>query len=169
MSRGFVKEDDQEEAPFVAPRAALPEGVINYVTPLGYQDLLKEKEVLEAERKNNTQENETERRRANMLVDAKLKGLMERINSAHILDLEKQPKDEIRFGASVTFKNLSGPMKGKSMQLQIVGVDEADVQKQKIAFVSPLAKAAMGAKVGEEFVLQLGSEARSLRVESIRY
>jgi transcription elongation factor GreB len=32
MSRGFVKEDDQEETPIVPPRADLPEGVVNYVT-----------------------------------------------------------------------------------------------------------------------------------------
>ena len=32
MSRGFVKEDDQEEIPIVPPRANLPEGVPNYVT-----------------------------------------------------------------------------------------------------------------------------------------
>jgi len=35
MSRGFVREDDQEEAPFIAPRAALPAGAVNYVTPRG--------------------------------------------------------------------------------------------------------------------------------------
>jgi transcription elongation factor GreB len=39
MSRGFVKEDDQEEAPIIPPRAALPNGVTNYVTPNGLQEL----------------------------------------------------------------------------------------------------------------------------------
>ena len=46
MSRGFVKEEDQEEAPFIPPRAALPPGVTNYVTPQGYQELIKEREDL---------------------------------------------------------------------------------------------------------------------------
>ena len=35
MSRGFVKEDDQEEIPIVPPRADLPDGVTNYVTQVG--------------------------------------------------------------------------------------------------------------------------------------
>jgi len=46
MSRGFVKEDDQEEIPLVPPRANLPEGVTNYVTQSGMDALLVEKENL---------------------------------------------------------------------------------------------------------------------------
>jgi transcription elongation factor GreB len=38
MSRGFVKEDDQEET-IVPPRADLPEGVVNYVTQGGMDEL----------------------------------------------------------------------------------------------------------------------------------
>lgn len=44
MSRGFVKEGDQEETPIIPPRAALPAGATNYVTPTGM-------ELLQAERK----------------------------------------------------------------------------------------------------------------------
>jgi len=40
MSRGFVKEDDQEEVPMVPPRAYLPQGVPNYVSPSGMNELL---------------------------------------------------------------------------------------------------------------------------------
>ena len=46
MSRGFVKEDDQEEIPIVPPRADLPEGVANYVTQVGMNELLAEKQML---------------------------------------------------------------------------------------------------------------------------
>jgi transcription elongation factor GreB len=49
MSRAFVNEDDQRETPFVAPRADLPEGVPNYVTPEGMEALLAEKESLLSE------------------------------------------------------------------------------------------------------------------------
>ncbi len=51
MSRGFVKEEDQEEAPFIPPRAALPPGVTNYVTPQGHRQLLEERETLEKQQK----------------------------------------------------------------------------------------------------------------------
>ncbi len=40
MSRGFVKEDDQEEVPMVPRRAYLPEGVTNFVTPNGYESTI---------------------------------------------------------------------------------------------------------------------------------
>lgn len=43
MSRGFVKEDDQEEVPIVPQRAFLPVGIPNFVTPAGMEQLLSEK------------------------------------------------------------------------------------------------------------------------------
>jgi len=49
MSRGFVKEGDQEETPIIPPRAALPNGATNYVTPTGMQLLLNERKQLEQE------------------------------------------------------------------------------------------------------------------------
>lgn len=42
MSRGFVKEGDQEDIPIVPPRAYLPDGTINYVTQAGMNELLAE-------------------------------------------------------------------------------------------------------------------------------
>ena len=42
MSRGFIKEGDQEEIPMVPPRAYLPEGVPNYVTKEGLAALNEE-------------------------------------------------------------------------------------------------------------------------------
>jgi transcription elongation factor GreB len=51
MSRGFVKEDDQEETPIVPPRADLPEGVVNYVTQGGMDELLNEKQELISEKR----------------------------------------------------------------------------------------------------------------------
>ncbi len=50
MSRGFVKEGDQEEIPMVPPRAYLPDGVVNYVTRTGMDQLLEERERLTDER-----------------------------------------------------------------------------------------------------------------------
>jgi hypothetical protein len=54
MSRGFVNEDDQEEIPFVPPRADLPAGVTNYVTQFGMDALLYEKQMLIDERDQQT-------------------------------------------------------------------------------------------------------------------
>ena len=169
MSRGFVKEEDQEEAPIIPPRAALPEGLTNYVTPAGYQALKDERLELEQQLRDNPEKRETERRRRQMLIDGKLRALDKRIASARIIDPAKQPQNEVRFGAQVRLKALSGPTRGKTMQVEITGVDEADVKKQKIAFVSPLAKAAAGCRAGEEFTLNLGAEERRFAVLEISY
>lgn len=164
MSRGFVKEEDQEEAPVIPPRAALPKGVNNYVTPKGYDLLLEEKEALETKQKNLSQNNETERRRASMEIDGRLQLLANRIQSARIIDLRKQPQDEIRFGAQVRFT------KGKqTLNFQIVGVDEADVKLHKISFTAPIAKALIGKKVGEEANFKLGSNIQKLNILAISY
>lgn len=164
MSRGFVKEDDQEEAPIIPPRAALPAGTTNYVTPKGLQELKQEEQELVDERSQLEIKDETELRRAQAVIDGKLKLLRERINTARLLDPKDQPKDEVRFGALVSLKQ-----NGNKQKFQIVGVDEADVKKQKIAFVAPIARAVTGKKVGETANFKLGEETRKLEILEISY
>ncbi len=166
MSRGFVKEGDQEEPPMIPPRASLPPGMTNYVTPEGYDQLIQEKEGLVAERTSLNEENERETRRKKTEIDGKLALLNERINSARVLDVNDQPKDEVRFGASVTYQMGS---KGPKTTLKIVGVDEANIKKKKVGFVAPIAKAMIGHKVGDDVVFSLGDEERKLKIKSIEY
>ncbi len=147
MSRGFVKEDDQEENPFVAPRAYLPEGVINFVTQTGMNMLLDERQKLLAEREGLTNNNENERRIASNFINAKLHLLDQRISGAQIVNSDEQPSDEIRFGALVTLKDNTS---GNVQTFQIVGVDEADISKGKVSFISPLAKILLNKKVGDQ-------------------
>lgn len=166
MSRGFVKEEDQEEPVLVPPRAAIPEGVTNYVTPNGLAELKKELKDLEFERAHVEAENDTEKRRSQSLIDGKINLLTERLNTARMLDPKDQPEDEIRFGAHVELKNVTS---GQVQEFQIVGVDEADIKKKKIAFVAPIAKAVTGKKVGEEIDFKLGNEVRKLKILRISY
>ena len=166
MSRGFVKEGDQEEPPIIPPRAALPAGQTNYVTPAGLEELKKEKQELEQERASIQAENETEKRRTQALIDGKLQLLNERLTSARLLKPEDQPADEVRFGASVEIENLGSKQK---QEFQIVGVDEADIKKKKIAFVAPVARALTGKKIGEIAEFKLGNETRKLKVLKISY
>jgi transcription elongation factor GreB len=164
MSRGFVKEDDQEEAPIIPPRAALPAGETNYVTPNGLKELKNEEEALIEERANLDKQNDTERRRAQAVIDGKLKLLRERISTARLLKPEDQPADEVRFGALVELLQ-----NGNKQEFQIVGVDEANVKKQKIAFVAPIARAVTGKKVGDKVDFKLGEETRKLEILKITY
>lgn len=164
MSRGFVKEDDQEEIPIVPPRADLPEGVTNYVTQIGMDELLEEKQSLIDEKENLEVTNESDRRIAVNHINAKLQLLLNRINTAKIIDIDQQPKDEVRFGARLTLIIGNNP---KLQHYQIVGVDEANIAKGKISFISPLAKALISKKVGEKAVLKIGNEERLFEIVDI--
>ena len=101
MSRGFVKEGDQEEFPMIPPRADLPPGTVNFVTEFGYGQLLAERDQMIHERDNTLISNENENRIAVNLINAKLQLLLDRISSAKIVNLAKQPKNIVRFGAEV--------------------------------------------------------------------
>jgi len=166
MSRGFVKEEDQEEPVLVPPRAAIPEGTINYVTNNGLAELKQELKDLEYERAHVQAENDTEKRRSQSLIDGKINLLTERLNTARLLKAEDQPEDEIRFGAHVKIENLDTK---QIQKFQIVGVDEADIKKNKIAFVAPIAQAITGKKVGEKVDFKLGTEIRKLKILKISY
>jgi transcription elongation factor GreB len=161
-----VKEDDQEDIPLVPPRAELPNGVINYVTPSGWDALLAEKQMLTDEKNQLTISSENEKRIALNHINAKLHLLNNRIAEAKIVDLKEQPQNEIRFGARVTFRAEAT----KTIQtFQIVGVDEADVAKGKLSFLSPLAKALINKKKGEKAVLKTGRDERVFEVIDIVY
>ncbi|MGO4821616.1 MULTISPECIES: GreA/GreB family elongation factor [unclassified Flavobacterium] len=166
MSRGFVNEDDQEEIPIVPPRADLPIAVTNYVTQVGMDALLEEKQALIDDREHLDRTNDKDRRIASNYITAKLQLLNERILTAVIIDLSKQPQDEIRFGATVTLKIGDSP---KLQKYQIVGVDEADIAKGKISFISPIAKILTNKKVGEKAVLKLAKEDRIFEIKDINY
>ena len=155
MSRGFVKEDDQEEIPIVPQRAYLPEGVTNFVTRAGMNQLLAEKQMLINEKDNLSSTSENEKRIALNYINAKLQLLNNRTAEARIVDLKEQPQNEIRFGAQVTLKTGGSD---NIQTFQIVGVDEADISKGKISFISPIAKTLINKKTGDKVVLKRAKE-----------
>ena len=152
MSRGFIKEGDQEEIPRVPMRAYLPQGVPNYVTKEGLEALKEELKALQSERIKAGDDYIT----ANF-IDATIKLLVDRINNAVEVDLSKSKKDTVSFGAWVRYNG---------RVVRIVGVDEADVNKGLISFISPIAKALIGKKVGDVIELK-GSE--RIKVEEVSF
>lgn len=166
MSRGFVREEDQEELPIVPYRADLPANVPNYVTEVGLNQLLAEKENLNKQREDSQQLNDNEKRIHVNFITAKIQLLSERIMSAKVIALEDQPKKEVRFGATVT---VAISDEKKPQTYQIVGVDEANVSKGKIAFTAPIAKMLIDKQVGEEAVLKLADRSRIFKIINISY
>ena len=166
MSRGFVKEDDQEEIPIVPQRAYLPEGVTNFVTRIGMDQLLAERQMLVNEKDNLSSGNENEKRIALNYINAKLHLLNNRIAEAKVVNPNVQPQNEIRFGALVTLKTKG---LGNIQTFQIVGVDEADISKGKISFISPLAKTLINKKTGDIVILKRTKEDTVFEIMDIAY
>lgn len=166
MSRGHVNEDDQEEIPLVPPRAFLPEGVTNYVTPTGMEELLAERLTLINERDHLNIKSEKEKRIQSNFINAKLQLLNERIAIAKLVELNQQSQNDIRFGATVSLKE--GNQKN-IQKYQIVGVDEADIAKGKISFISPLARILLNKKVGDTAILKLETKDRVFQILGISY
>jgi transcription elongation factor GreB len=166
MSRGFVKEDDQEEVPMVPQRAYLPEGVTNFVTPNGMDQLLAEKQMLVNEKNDLINTNENEKRIALNFINAKLQLLNNRIFGAKIVNLKEQPQNEIRFGAMITLKTGASE---KIQTFQIVGVDEADISNGKVSFISPIARVLINKKIGDKVILKQAMEDIVFEIINLSY
>lgn len=166
MSRGFVREGDQEEVPMVPQRAYLPKGVVNFVTREGMEQLLKEREDLIRERDTPDPANENEKRIAQNYLNAKLQLLNERIAEARVVEPGDKPPDQITFGATVTLINETT---GNMQIFRIVGVDEADIGKGKISFISPLARVLINKKSGDRVSLNRGNENIEFKIIEIEY
>lgn len=161
MSRGFVKEGDQEEVPMVPPRAFLPAGVVNYVTPAGFEQLQLERESLLQERDAiQSGGQESDARVMRNFINAKLELLEQRIKTAKVL--KPVTNGEIAFGS-----NISLSMNGNEMKLQITGVDEAASTKGKIPFTSPMAKALFGHHKGDFLDVQLPAGMRTIKILNV--
>ena len=161
MSRAFVKEDAQVDLELVPPRAPLPEGMPNWVTHCGWRMLLDEREAWQVER---------DRRQAEdgvvEALDERLDALSARIATARVVDTDVRD-GVVRFGATVAVADPSRLGAGETRRLTVVGVDEADPTTGRVAFVSPVARALLGARVGDEVSYEVAGRPRRLRVVAI--
>ena len=153
MSRGFVKEGDQEEVPMILPRAFLPSGVTNCVTPEGLRLLQDEMESLKEEWTAAGSNYVTKN-----YLDAKMRLLSERISSAVVIDTTKTNPDVVSFGMYVRYNDKT---------IRIVGVDEADASKGLISFLSPIAKALIGKKKGDKFEIKVPRGIETIEIQEV--
>jgi transcription elongation factor GreB len=163
MSRAFVKEPDEG-----APAEDLPERQIsehpNFVTPAGLEQLEDAVGRLET-RRLELLEQDGDPADELTYVDRDLRYFTARLESAVPVDMERQPRRKVAFGAAVT---LSQPG-GKRQTFTIVGEDEADLTEGKISYVSPLAEALMDARPGKTVLWRRPAGNIQLTVEEIDY
>jgi transcription elongation factor GreB len=150
MSRGFVKEDDLEHAGTDLPERPLSPHP-NYVTPLGWAELQSQAQNLDQERltlQSRKEEASAQQRLA--MIDRDLRYLSAKIQSAIVVDPSQQSTNTVLFGATVELEDENGDLQ----RFSIVGEDEADAGANKVSWVSPLARALLGHKLGDEVVWQ---------------
>jgi transcription elongation factor GreB len=102
-------------------------------------------------------------------IDSRIRFLTKRIDAAEVVDpAAKRPAaaaSRIFFGATVTYRDDSGT----DHTVSIVGVDEVDINRRYISWMSPLARALMKAAVGDRVVLRAPNKTEHLEVLDIDY
>jgi transcription elongation GreA/GreB family factor len=165
MSRAFVKEQEGDAIVDDLPeRRQSPHP--NYVTPQGLAQLERDRAVV-LEKRRQLIEHSEDIAKGEMLrhVERDLRYLDGRIERAIYVDPVNQPRNEVAFGAIV---GVLDEDEGRHT-FQIVGEDESNVTQGKVSWVSPLARALVGAHVGGIVTWERPAGDKVLRVISIRY
>lgn len=149
MSRAFVREDHDQEPVVVPPRAPLPEGTPNLVTPRGLAALEAERDELRAEKARVQEGGAQDAARRLTALREQLAELEHRIATAEVVHPPAEPDGKVRLGATVTTRAVEGKFAGEESRLTIVGVDEADLLEGRVAFTAPIAQALLGAGIGD--------------------
>jgi transcription elongation factor GreB len=99
-------------------------------------------------------------------IDRRLGYLAKVMKEARPVDPAAQPsREEVRFGATVELADEQDDRR----TLTIVGDDEADASAGCIGWSAPLARALIGARVGDERIVRLPAGEKSYEVMAIRY
>jgi transcription elongation factor GreB len=165
MSRGFVKEDDLEHA-----GTDLPERPVsthpNYVTPAGLAQLEAQAQALEQERLtlNHRKDDPTANQRFGV-IERDLRYISARLETAILVEPSQQDQHTVLFGAQVKVEDETGEIS----QFIIVGEDEANIAEHKVSYISPIARALIGRKVGDSVVWQRPAGNLQLDIIEIHY
>ncbi len=168
MSKAFTREsDDDLEMPVLRPRPPLPFGVKNYVTPDGEVRLRDEvTRLIQHERPQIAASGgDADAKRRLAVIDQRLLQLEESLSTAVVVPAPEPPWDHVRFGATVNVRDSHG----HADTYRIVGVDEMDVDRGWVSFLSPIAKALLNARLGGKVRFRFPSGEAQLEIVAISY
>ncbi|HWR93116.1 MAG TPA: transcription elongation factor GreA [Desulfobacterales bacterium] len=149
------------------------------VTPEGYAAIRRELENLKrVERPGNIRAIEEARAHGDLSENAEYAAAKDRQGfiEGRIIELEYKlaclevirpdnlPKDRAVFGSRVRLENLET---GQDVEYQLVGPDESDVNNGRISIASPLGKAILGRKPGDELVIDVPGGKRAYELVEI--
>jgi transcription elongation factor GreB len=154
----------------------------HYVTPHGFNAMLKEFKTLSREERPKLVEtvrwaasNGDRSENGDYIygkkrlreIDRRTRYLNKQIENAIVVDPQTQQQlTQVFFGATVTYEN---EQTNEKITIKIVGKDEALMEKNKISYISPVAKALLKAKVDDEVMVNTPSGKHFLMVLEISY
>lgn len=155
-------------------------GLKNYITPAGVARLKSELHKLLAQdrpelvkvvqwaasngdRSENADYTYGKRRLREM--DRRIRFLSQRLEAAEVVDPTAQKSDRVLFGATVRVAD----EEGRERVYRIVGIDETDVGKGRVSWISPIAKALLNSRVGDVVTVRTPGGEEELEIVSVRY
>jgi transcription elongation factor GreA len=85
-------------------------------------------------------------------IEGRISELEYKLANADVIEPDKLNKEKAVFGSRVLLENIET---GQDVEYQLVGPDESDIERGRISISSPLGKAILGKKPGDELVLQV--------------
>ncbi|HEX7777497.1 MAG TPA: transcription elongation factor GreB [Parvibaculum sp.] len=180
MSKAFTKETDEDDDERDAADA-LPAGVKNYITRKGFERLQEELRHLKRVERPKVVEtvawaagNGDRSENGDYIygkkrlreIDRRMRFLGKRLEIAEVVDPAQQKnRDRVFFGAAVTYANEAGEEK----TIRIVGVDEADLERGEVSWISPVARALLKAEEGDTVEVKTPTGPETIEVVKIEY
>lgn len=169
MSRAFVRESDFPQLPELPPQVSpLPPGAKNYLTSGGADRLRGDlQRLLTAERPRlaAAPADDTDAKRELQVLDQRIRYLQESLRTAEVTPATAGPTDVVRFGTTVKVREKDGT----EITYRIVGVDETDLDRNWVSWLSPIARALMNAKHGDRVMFKAPRGAKELEIVAISY
>ena len=181
MSKAFTKEPDPDfELDDEDEEDAAPSGGKNYMTPEGFKRLQDELQNLKhverpkmtdivawaasnGDRSENADYHYGKKKLREM--DRRIRYLTKRIDSAEVVEYTKNTSDQVFFGSTVTIRDEDDTEKTYS----IVGIDEIDLERGRISWISPLANALFKARVGDWVTFKTPKGTREVEIVALDY
>jgi transcription elongation factor GreB len=180
MSKAFTKENDEQDDD-AEVEASQPSGVKNYITPQGHARMKAEfLHLMDVERpemvsvvswaaKNGDRSENGDYlygKKRLREIDRRIRFLTKRLDIAEVLDpATRETTDQVFFGATVTVAD----DKNEEHTYSIVGMDEIDLARGRVSWISPIAKALMKAREGDVVRLQTPGGERELEIIEVVY
>lgn len=181
MSKAFTKETDTDEDEDLGGASPIPSGSKNYITRAGYERLqLELKTLVDDERPKVVEavhwaaKNGDRSENGDYLygkkrlreIDRRIRFLAKRLEIAEVVNpAVHQGSDQVFFGATVTYADQNG----QERTVTILGIDEADGSKGQVSWISPIARALLKSRVGDEVRLQTPAGVQTLEVIRVSY